>query len=498
MRIKFNSIRFKISVLYVAILGVILVIYSGVLYLSLYHSLYDDLDNELLLKTRELNNTVLSYMDAVGHNRQSFIFALRRAINLEGEHPDQPKIKELELQWFQRLDKLDLKEDYINFLDSEGRPMVSSKNLDMGLLSILTKNSNMPNDKKEVFRDVKLKNNNMRVICAPFYYDGKGPYIIEIGTSVKPIMRILKNRLYNIAVSIPLILLFAGFIGQLFAIRILKPVAKITETVNKITHEDLSARVKTENVDEEMKFLVNAFNDMISRLETSFRHIEEFSSHVAHELKTPLAIVRGESEIALRKEHDPEEYKRVIRINLEESKRMVKTIENLLLLAKLDYRPEIFKFEKIELTEFFREIYEHARTLAFNKEIGVNIHMPDTPTYINADKFHLRRLFLNIIDNAVKFTPKGKRISLTVKYNGEKVIAAVSDTGVGIEEKNLSKIFERFFHVDVTEQEESDSGNGLGLSIAQSIAKIHNSDIHVKSQPGKGSTFTVTLPLKQP
>src|SRR4030042_2146412 len=159
MRIKFNSIRFKISVFYVAILGVILVIYSGVLYLSLYHSLYDDLDNELLLKTRELNNTVLSYMDAVGHNRQSFIFALRRAINLEGEHPDQPKIKELELQWFQRLDKLDLKEDYINFLDSEGRPMVSSKNLDMGLLSILTKNSNMPNDKKEVFRDVKLKNN---------------------------------------------------------------------------------------------------------------------------------------------------------------------------------------------------------------------------------------------------------------------------------------------------------------------------------------------------
>ena len=152
--------------------------------------------------------------------------------------------------------------------------------------------------------------------------------------------------------------MFGGFFGRVFASRILRPIVEITKTAKKITHEDLHSRVEAKHVDEEMKYLVDAFNDMISRLEQSFRYIAEFSSHVAHDLKTPLAIIRGESDIALRKDRTPEEYKRAIMVVLGESERMLRVIEDLLLLTRLDYRPEIFKFERINLAEFLWEISE--------------------------------------------------------------------------------------------------------------------------------------------
>ena len=155
---------------------------------------------------------------------------------------------------------------------------------------------------------------------------------------------------------IPLTLLLGYFIGHLIISRILKPIKIMTDTVKNITHEDLSLRLKTENVDEELGRLIEAFNDMIFRLSESFEYITDSSSYIAHELKTPIAIIRGESEFALKKERDKEEYKRVISVSLEETKRMLKIIEDLLLLTKMNYQPDVLKFEPVDLTEFIRVI----------------------------------------------------------------------------------------------------------------------------------------------
>jgi signal transduction histidine kinase len=243
-----------------------------------------------------------------------------------------------------------------------------------------------------------------------------------------------------------------------------------------------------------MHRLAAAFNDMIARLEKAFKHIEEFSSQVAHELRTPLAIMRGESELALRKERTGEEYKRVIRVNLEEIGRMLKTVEDLLLLTKLDYRPEIFKKEDFDFVAFFREVFEQAKVLAQDKGIDIEFDVPKMEIVINADKHHLRRLFYNLIHNAVKFTLAGGKVRLGASVSGGKLLAVVQDTGVGIPAEDLPKIFDRFFHKDhgiVIEE----SGSGLGLSIAMAIARSHSGDITVESASGKGSTFTVILPL---
>jgi heavy metal sensor kinase len=303
-----------------------------------------------------------------------------------------------------------------------------------------------------------------------------------------------RNKLLYILIPIPITLLFGYFIGRVIVVRILRPIKEITDTANNITHEDLSLRVKAENVDEELRSLIQAFNDMVSRLGESFEYITDSSSYIAHELKTPIAIIRGESEFALKKERDKEEYKRVISVSLEETKRMLKIIEDLLLLTKMNYQPDVLKFEQIELTQFIGIIYEQAKILASSKNIIVNIDIPQEAGTINADELHLRRLFLNLIDNAIKFTPASGSISISLEYENQKAIVSIIDTGIGIEEENLPKLFDKFFRIDGTVKDAAPS-SGLGLSIAQSIAELHGGEISVTSRAGQGSNFTVSIPL---
>jgi signal transduction histidine kinase len=204
--------------------------------------------------------------------------------------------------------------------------------------------------------------------------------------------------------------------------------------------------------------------------------------------------MRGEIELALRKERSVDEYKRVLKVSLGEAKRLLKTVEDLLLLAKLDYRPEIFKFEKFDMIKFFEEICEQTKILASEKEIQVSVSLPKGKLSLKGDKLHLRRLFYNIIHNATKFTPKEGNINLDVKVQDKKVVTTISDTGIGIPKEDLPKVFDRFFHVERPDQA-SEPGNGLGLHIALSIANIHQGKIDVQSQVNKGTIFTVTLPL---
>lgn len=303
-----------------------------------------------------------------------------------------------------------------------------------------------------------------------------------------------KYKLFYILIPILITLLFGYFIGRMIVVGILNPIKEITETANKITHENFSLRVKVENVDEELRNLVQAFNDMVSRLGESFEYITDSSSYIAHELKTPIAIIRGESEFALKKDRDKDEYKRVISLSLDETKRMLKIIEDLLLLTKMNYQPDVLKFSQIELTQFMEIIYEQAKILAFPKNITVKIDLPQETAMINADELHLRRLFLNLIDNAVKFTPNKGRVDINLTYEKQKAIVSIIDTGIGIEKENLPKLFDKFFRIDQTVKD-TEPSSGLGLSIAQSIAELHDGEISVISRVGQGSKFIVSLPI---
>jgi heavy metal sensor kinase len=328
----------------------------------------------------------------------------------------------------------------------------------------------------------------------PYYYKNKNLYSIQVGSSLKPITKILYGRMLFALLVIPLVLFFSAFLGGMIADRILRPVIEITSIAKSISYKDLSARVKLQNVDEELQYLVHAFNEMISRLDKSFRYIAEFSSNVAHELKTPLTIIRGESEVALMQERNLLEYQRVIRVNVEETEKLLKIVEDLLLISKLEYQPQAYNFEEFDFSSFMKEITEQAKKIAAQKNIAVKLIADNKPLLMKGDELHLRRLFLNLLNNAVKFTPQEGSITVGVHRNNRKLKVSISDTGVGIKPEHLNKIFNRFFHTGAASSG-SEDGSGLGLSIALSIAKIHGGDISVKSAPQKGSTFTVTLPV---
>ena len=500
---KLNSIRFKISILNTIILGLILLIYSGFLYFSLHSTLYEELDGELKAKYQGIKEAIGSYLKIIGEDEPSFIFAARRVITLKGEYPGQKKelsneqkmkAVEFEKEWQIKYDKLDLSEDFVNIISVDGKSFIRSKNLIADLRTIFVKRANYKNFEGENYKKVKFKKRNLRLFQAPLSSTNTPPFIIQIATSQKPVIELLQKRQGTILASIPFILIASIFLGRFLASRILQPVAEITSTAKNITHENLSDRLQLKYVDEEMKYLIDAFNEMIGRLDSSFKHIAEFSSQVAHELKTPIAIIRGECEIALRKERPVEEYKRILKVNLEEAKRMLKITEDLLLLAKLDYRPEIFTFETFSFNDFIKEIHEQASLLASEKKIQVGMKTPKTRLKLKGDKIHLRRLFFNIIHNAIKFTPEDGNIDLEIMVQNDEVKIHIADTGVGIKEDDLAQIFNRFYQVEHAETT-SEPSSGLGLNIAQSIAKLHFGQIHVKSKVHKGTTFTIILPL---
>ena len=484
---KLNSIRFKASILYTLILCIILVAFSGSLFYVTRQILYRDLDEILTLKATKIADILTSYEDLKKTSPPPNAL-LNKLFGID--YRMRMIIDDL---WRSDIKALGLKKDYTYVLNSNGRVIIKSGNLNNNIAALFQ--SQFPFDlTNRFFKDVKGKHHRFRAINFPFSYKGKYIFVIQVATPLDSVIKLLTKLLYFIGASVFFILALTSFLGSFFARRILKPVLNITNIADDISHTDLNLRIEETEVDEEMKHLIRSFNAMIDRLEKSFEHINEFSSHVAHELKTPIAIIKGEIELCLSETRDIPEYKRVMIVSLEEIDRLVKIIKDLLLLARLDYNPEVFEFETFNLIEFLEEIFSHSKILAMEKKIEIGLDVPPEPRMIEGDKIHLNRLLFNLINNAIKFTPRGGKIIISLSVQGDSACIAISDSGIGIAQKDLSNIFNKFFR---SHQYDPDSppGSGLGLNIAQSIARAHHGTIEVESSPSKGATFRVVLPL---
>ena len=489
---KLNSIRFKASILYSVILAAILFVFAAGVYLTARTVLYEDIDGELRIKAEEISSILHAYEQVERSRQNNPVEAMLEMVRNQGMGTNQKLI--VDDLWRSQLEVLNLKNDFISILTAKGQGLLKSKNFKEGVAALF--HAQVPFSTQGVtYTSVMSNKYQLRVISLPIKYRNTW-LVIRVGTPLHPVTHVLGKLLLFLAVAMAGLLLLTSFLGAYFASNSLKPVKKVVDLANRITHKDLTVRIKEENIDEEMQALVNSFNVMIGRLETSFGHINEFSSHAAHELKTPLAILRGEIELALDQERSPEEYKHTLEEGLAEIDRMIKVVKDLLLLSKLDYNPEIFNFEKLDLVPFLKEIAEQSKILAEPKNITVTFNLPEGELPVQADKVHLRRLFHNIIGNAIKYTPAGRSVTVTAQVKDKNAVIDVTDTGDGIPEKDLQKIFDKFYRAPKRdEDEETQTGTGLGLSIALSIARAHNGTIAVQSELGGGTTFTITLPL---
>ncbi len=488
---RFHSIKTEISLIYTVILAVILIMFSGAIYGILAFTLYDEFDNEVRETAREIAGSIRTYLDVRGeYHPNALQYAVEKTIANENTSLRRWWTLGFERSWFRRLDEQDLSRAYVNFVTDQGKSMVHSKTILDPFLKLMMSYANFTNLEKPFY--MNFEGQKIRMINHPFEDTEGHRHIIQVGISPKPVVALLENWMNLFLLSIPVLLILTSFVGRLLASRILRPVNKIIKAANSLSRENLSGRVEPEHIYQEMEVLAESFNGMIERMEKSFRHIEEFSSYLAHELKTPLTIMRGETELALMGRRTVSEYEETLKVNFAESERMIRIVEDLLFLSRVDYHSEYLRLEWIEVHEYFTEVYEQARFLGKEKRMNIQLEIPhaDEKVFIHGDPLHLRRLFLNLIDNAIKFSPLEGDVRLDVEWDREEVRISVSDSGPGIGQADVDRIFERFYRAD-----NKKPGTGLGLSIVKAITETHGGHIEVESRLGEGSTFSVSFPV---
>ena len=292
--------------------------------------------------------------------------------------------------------------------------------------------------------------------------------------------------------AMPLLIGVAGIGGYWLTRRNLAPLASMAVQARQITHSNLETRLDAGAAAEEFVVLSAAFNELLSRLDQSFDHMRRFVADASHELRTPLSIIRGEADVALSHDRSAAEYKQALAIVLDESRRLSHLVDDLLNLARADAGRVKLRVAEFYLNDLLAECCRSAQTLAAAREVALECHCPGDVAF-RGDEELIRRMVMNLIDNAIRYTPAGGRISVVLQADRASVAVRVADTGVGIAPEVAPHVFERFYRGDKARSRQ-DGGFGLGLAIVKWIAESHRGAVELASTPGVGSTFTVTLP----
>jgi signal transduction histidine kinase len=492
-----KSIRLKMSILATIILGGILLSYSFYLFVQLQNVLSRNLDAELKVKALELAKTIKAFQETKSP-AGDIHYAAIKVLNFDIDLEQRQDLNIADRQWLRLIDRYELNQDYVSVLSLDGKILASSKDMPSeaqdSLAGMFTERAQI----QPAWDTFSYDGKEMRAIQMTILARDKPHYYIQIATPLVTVNQFLQERLWGIALSMVIVVVLFSLVGLLLANQILRPVRKITETAEAITHEDLSRRVEVSDVDVEMLVFVNAFNNMTERLEVSFKHMAGMTAQMAHELKTPLSVIKGEGQMALRRRSSSEEYRAVIESGIMETEKMLRVIDDLLTAANIAYDKEIFQLEPIELSTFLEDIRHKSQILSEPKGIRMKLRLPDQRIVISGDKIHLRRLFFNLIDNAIEHSPSGKTVWISGVIEDDNVIISVQDEGEGIDKEDLPRIFERTFKKKKRDNKEDGNrtGSGLGLYLCRIIAEAHRGEIFVKSEIGKGSTFSLRLSLK--
>lgn len=350
---------------------------------------------------------------------------------------------------------------------------------------------------QSIFESAKYPNEPpLRLISVPIMYRGNLLYIVQVGTSMESVGETLHRFLILLVVAIPIALTVSLAGGWFLAGRALRPVDKITVAAQRIAAGDLSQRLSMPAAHDEIGRLAATFNNMIGRLDTSFRQIRQFTSDASHELRTPLTVMKGETDLVLRRPRALEDYKSVLESNLEEIDRMTRIVDELLFLSRADMGEVKMESLPVAMESLVEDIHRQARLLGQDRNIEVVLGTV-MPVVVQGDDLRLRELLLNLVENAMKYSHPGGKVEISLLNDGREARLSVTDHGIGIAPADHKRIFHRFFRTDVA-RAHTKKGTGLGLAICAWIADLHKGRVEVKSDIGQGSTFTVVLPLAHP
>jgi heavy metal sensor kinase len=464
----FKSIRSRLTAWYILLLGIILILFSVFLNYFLSKRLYESVDNSLTVSA-----TVVATSAVMQFNRSPL-----------------PGLD----QFFEQFMGAGNLNKFYRIYDGSGNVGSRSNNIDASKFPL----------SQEAYADALSGTNSyetflvdgkhpIRVITMPILREKKLVNLVQVGTSLEAVKETLRNLRIFLFTAVPSVLVFATLFARFLARRALKPISKIIKTARDIGQgQELSQRIPVFKVQDELGQLALTFNEMMDRLENSFAQMRQFSSDASHELRTPLTVLQGQNELVLSKLRDPKEYQEVIISNLEEIKYMSKVLEDLFVLSRSDENQVLLNYKRMDLRDLVEEVCRHAEILAEEKDISIVIAFLEQ-VKINGDEVRLRQMVWNILHNGIKYTQPGGELKVSLLEESGFALLSIQDTGIGIPEKDLPFIFDRFYRVDKARSKD-EGGSGLGLSICRHIAEAHKGKIKVESKPGLGTRFKIHIP----
>jgi len=458
-----SPIRLRVFLGHILILSVALGIFTCSVYGYLRVRLYKDLDALLLSRAEGVVNSIETYWgsekeEALDLGVKAAALHKRRNLNFY----------RVALRWVEeRSNDPDLNNIVVDILDDRGQIIASSSRQSR----------------------VSATDAQYRFVTVPVREEGRLAYVVRVGHDAVFITQPLSQLRLLFLFGVPLTILITGFSGLVLIRLTLKPVAQMTKTARDITAKKLTTRLGLPPGRDEIYQLAVTFNSMLSRLEHDFVAQRRLMEDLTHELKTPMAILKGELEVTLKKDRSIGEYQLALSSNLEETNRLIRLVDDLLFLARGDNQTLGLVLTSVNVTEELNDLLRQVRVLSQAKGQTLNAQL-EQDVIIRADQDKIRRMLFNILENAVKYTPPGGRVDVGLKTKSGRAEVRVADTGIGISPQHLQRIFDRLFQVDPSRHQD---GVGLGLSIARVIADAHGGTIAVDSTLGQGTVFTIGL-----
>jgi signal transduction histidine kinase len=332
----------------------------------------------------------------------------------------------------------------------------------------------------------------VRSLRRAFKLEGR-TFVVESGATLTKTAQTLVLFRNGLLLISPVVFLAAGFAGHSLSRRALDPVAAIAGEAQRIHEGNLEIRLPELNTHDEIAHLSATLNDMLRRIECGVCSVRDFTSYASHELRTPVALIRTEADLALQFERTADEYREAIEVIGCEAQRMSSLLDSLLFLARADAGAEQVRLEPVDARRICKQVCDKWSPLFEKSQLEFKMDLTDAPQFVWADALYLQRLLTVLLENAWKYTPSGGSVWLVLEPMEDRVRFAITDTGIGIPIKDQPHIFERFRRGSNVQQSET-HGSGLGLALAAWIAGRHQTEIQVESAPGAGSTFSFALP----
>ena len=463
------SIRLRLTFWYIFLLAVLLVLFSGILFGILSYNLLDDVDRTLQSRADLVQNSI----DAATQAQNDIRVVIARRIFLPpAEVFATPGV-------------------YVQLSLLDGTTN-KSENLGDRTLAILPDTLDHVKNGENVFVTQTVDGIPIRSRLSPLIVRNQILGVIQVAQPLQPVYATLRQLAILLGLGIIGGLLLASAIGVFLANSALSPIDHMTQAAREIAHSgNLSRRIDSPRTKDEVERLATTFNEMLGRIEELFRVQQRFVADVSHELRSPLTTIRGNLDLLKRgATEDVTARQESLNAIDSESARMQRLVQDLLLLAQADAGVSIQK-QSIELDSLLLDVYRHAKLSANGVKVSLGSW---DQAQVLGDADRLKQLFINLIDNAVKYTPNGGEVTVSLERDTDWARISIADTGVGIPEQDLPKIFDRFYRVDKARSREK-GGTGLGLAICKWIVDVHGGTINVASQVGKGTIFTVQLPV---